>query len=150
MIYRFLTRPITLIFLLLIAGCSQDQPATGVLPSEAKGKIALVNYWAEWCKPCREEISELNKLATQRAGEVLVYGVNFDGVTGEELTAVEKRMGVQFPTLAKDPGPALGLSPPNVLPVTLILGEDGTLLDKLVGEQTLESLEKRISQVNAK
>jgi thiol-disulfide isomerase/thioredoxin len=147
MIYRLLIASVALIFGLLVAGCSQDQPATGVLPAEAKGKIALVNYWAEWCKPCREEIPELNKLATQRAGEVLVYGVNFDGVTGENLSAVEKRMGVQFPTLAQDPGPALGLSPPNVLPVTLILGSDGTLLDKLVGEQTLESLEQRINQV---
>ena len=42
-----------------------------------KGKWVYINYWAEWCKPCAEEIPELNKFAAATPS-VLVLSVNFD------------------------------------------------------------------------
>jgi len=135
---------------LFLLGCADKQQGSSILPAEAAGKLVLVNYWAEWCTPCRKEIPELNELARKNPDEVLVYGVNYDGLTGDELAAVEGRMGVEFLTLSKDPGPALGLGPPAVLPVTLIIGRNGELLDQLEGEQTLESLEARIKQVESR
>ena len=135
------------VFALFVAGCTDKQPVSaGILPAESAGKLVLVNYWAEWCKPCRDEIPELNKLARQNPDDIRVYGVNFDGLTGAELAAVEQRMGVEFPTLDTDPGPVFGLRPPSMLPVTLVIGRSGELLNQLKGEQTLESLEASLKE----
>ena len=45
----------------------------------------IINYWATWCAPCRDEIPELNELAHELSESLLVIGVNFDQVMGEEL-----------------------------------------------------------------
>ena len=48
----------------------------------------IVNYWAEWCAPCRKEIPELNELNDfqMKDGNVIkVYGVNFDLLGREDL-----------------------------------------------------------------
>ena len=48
----------------------------------------VINYWAEWCAPCREEIPEFNALyhASAANGPVVV-GVNYDGLKGADLRA---------------------------------------------------------------
>ena len=99
----------------------------------------MINYWAEWCKPCIKEIPELNLLA-QEYPKIKVLGVNFDGASGDELERQVEQLGISFPTLATDPSAELGTSRPMVIPTTLILAPDGTLKDTLVGPQTLESL----------
>jgi thiol-disulfide isomerase/thioredoxin len=105
----------------------------------------VVNYWAEWCKPCIKEIPELNELA-QANPELRVFGVNYDGFTGEELAQQVQKLGIEFPLLAEDPATRLGTARPVVLPTTLILTPDGELAATLVGPQTLESLLAAIEQ----
>jgi thiol-disulfide isomerase/thioredoxin len=130
-----------------LAGCSPAQPELayarggGASFEQLQGQWLLINYWAEWCAPCRKEIPELNELHEQ--GEdygVVVLGVNFDGLRGQELLTVMDRMDVQFPVLVEDPRGRWELPPPSVLPSTLVIDPDGNLHDVLVGPQTLESL----------
>jgi thiol-disulfide isomerase/thioredoxin len=125
---------------LFLAACG-GKSATSGQPSLAsvQGHWAVINYWAEWCKPCIKEIPELNLLA-QEYPKIKVLGVNFDGASGDELERQVEQLGISFPTLATDPSAELGTSRPMVLPTTLILAPDGTLKDTLVGPQTLESL----------
>ena len=74
---------------LLVSGCSDDwgvdQHARKVTAGELEGQWLLINYWAEWCGPCRKEIPELNRLAQHPQAAVQVLGVNYDGVQGEAL-----------------------------------------------------------------
>ncbi len=64
----------------------------------------MLNYWAEWCGPCRTEIPELNVLAEQLKGKKIgVFGVNFDNVQGEELKSASEKLGIAFTVLAQDP-----------------------------------------------
>ena len=116
----------------LLSGCERSDP----LASDSEW--VFVNYWAKWCKPCIEEIPELNGLDSRDGYRVL--GVNFDGVTGEELASQEEALGVAFPTLTEDPGPRFSLERPEVLPRTLVLAPGGKLHRVLVGPQTAESL----------
>lgn len=103
------------------------------------GHWVLVNYWAQWCEPCRAEIPELNALARARAADVAVYGVNFDGVGGPQLQAQVRQMHIEFPVLVADPGAALGVAPPEVLPTTVLIDPNGGIR-VLVGPQTLNGL----------
>ena len=111
----------------------------GLQLDELRGQWVLINYWAQWCKPCIKEIPELNAL-NRDYPQVTVLGVNYDGATGQELDAQLDKLGVDFTTLAQDPAAQLGVPRPAVLPTTLVLGPDGTLRQTLVGPQTLESL----------
>ncbi len=110
------------------------------------GRWLVVNYWAEWCKPCIKEIPELNALDA-RYPQVAVLGVNFDGETGETLARQIDQLGIAFPVLEEEPSAVLGVKLPSVLPATFIFDPDGNLVHSLVGPQTLESLAAATGQV---
>jgi thiol-disulfide isomerase/thioredoxin len=140
-------RLLSVVLLLATAACAgPEQELTfarggGATWEEMRGQWLLINYWAEWCAPCRKEIPELNELHEQ--GEelgVVVLGVNFDGLRGDGLLSVMDRMDVQFPVLLDDPRARWDLPAPSVLPSTLVIDPEGNLHDVLVGPQTLESL----------
>ena len=128
-----------LVFLtgLALLGCSSE-PA-GLVPS----KWNIVNYWAIWCKPCREEIPELNQL--NQIENVVVLGVNFDGKGGEALISDAGDLGITF-DIIDDPAAYLNISRPSVLPTTLVLSPEGTLVATLLGPQTAESIMAHIDQ----
>lgn len=117
--------------LALLAACTSD-------PLPRPGSWRIVNYWAVWCTPCREEIPELNTLHVYN--NVNVLGVNYDGKQGDELQAQADTLGIKFALLANDPSQDLGTSRPQVLPTTLIVAPDGRLLKTLVGPQTAHAL----------
>lgn len=133
-------------------GCGeQGDPDQGPKTLEDySGYIVFVNYWAEWCTPCRREIPALNEFQDSHPAQVRVVGVNFDGVTGEALAVQEQQLGIRFPTLDRDPRSQLGLAPPQGLPETLVFNPGGELVLSLAGEQTLgtlqEALEKAIER----
>ncbi len=135
-------RPTVLVtLLLLLAGC-QPSAVTGdnaALLQSLRGQWVVINYWAKWCKPCIEEIPELNEL-DHKHSDITVLGVNYDGATGEDLAAQLRDLKVDFPTLEEDPAELLGQPRPVVLPTTFIINPEGELVHSLVGPQTLESL----------
>lgn len=139
-----------LAFCLVLAGCersggSGESPGLDAFP----GKVVFINYWAEWCAPCREEIPALNQFQQRYADQVQVLGVNFDGAQSEELRRQEEALGVAFPTLDSDPRIDLGVPPPQGLPETLVLDKRGRLAQRLTGPQELEDLEQVLEQVQS-
>lgn len=133
-----------LITLLVLAACEPRQP--GSAESPADDRWLVVNYWAEWCKPCREEIPELNRLATELPDRVAVQGVNYDGLTGSEHDASAKLMGIEFPSSGEDPATQLNLERPQVLPTTYLIAPGGQLAHTLLGPQTYEGLLELLNQ----
>ena len=130
---------LALVFLsgLLLLGCSSER--TSIVPSQWK----VINYWAIWCKPCREEIPELNQL--NQIENVIVLGVNFDGKVGEALVSDADELGIAF-DIIDDPASSLSISYPSVLPTTLVFSPEGTLVATLVGPQTSESIMAHIDR----
>ena len=112
-------------------GCSSEP--TGIVPNHWN----VINYWAIWCKPCREEIPELNQL--NQIENVVVLGVNFDGKVGEALVSDAGDLGIAF-DIIDDPAASLNIARPSVLPTTLVLSPEGLLVVTLVGPQTAESI----------
>ncbi|NNC54661.1 MAG: TlpA family protein disulfide reductase, partial [Pseudomonadales bacterium] len=108
------------------------------------GRWVLINYWAEWCGPCIEEIPELNALQAAHSEKLAVLAVNFDRIEGDALRELAQRMGIEFQLLEQDPADALRLSRPSALPATYLFEPDGSLAAVLVGPQTAEMLLSRI------
>jgi len=142
---RFLS---TVFLALALAGCSADDGAAsnaaGGLDS-LRGQWVVINYWARWCKPCIEEIPELNELNASR-DDVTVLGVNYDGEQGEELARQVSELDIQFDIMPQDPSAELGVPRPVVLPTTRILNPQGEIIATLMGPQTLESLSQAIAE----
>ena len=106
----------------------------------------VLNFWAEWCEPCRAEVPELNALAS--TGQVRVLGVDFDGSQDEALVNKAKALDIRFPVLRESPLAALGVSPPQVLPATFIISPGGTVIAKLFGPQTRQGLEAELTTLD--
>ena len=133
---------------LSLVGCSSEPSfrvadGSSIRFSDLHGEWVVLNYWAEWCAPCREEIPELNELrqqGSQRGVEIRVLGVNYDGLEGAELNAVMQRMEIQFPVLVDDPRENFRIGRAEVLPMTVVIEPNGTVQAVLAGPQTAESL----------
>jgi thiol-disulfide isomerase/thioredoxin len=137
---------------LILAGCSDDagvdQHGQKVAAERLEGQWLVINYWAEWCAPCRTEIPELNAFAEQQEGKgVKVLGVNFDGLQGEELGQAVQKMGIQFTVLAEDPSQRYDLPRSEALPVTYIIDAQGKLRERLLGEQNAAGLTARLDEL---
>ncbi|WP_412537381.1 TlpA family protein disulfide reductase [Marinobacter sp. MIT932201] len=130
------------LLVLALAGCEKIEleraEGTRLNWDNLRGQWVLVNYWAEWCKPCLEEIPELNEL--DKAPDITVLGVNFDGVQGDALVELGERMGIEFTMLADDPGPGFGWKMPVALPATFLVNPGGDLVETRFGPQTEEEL----------
>ena len=94
-------------------------------PDEWQGKVLVVNFWATWCAPCREEIPLLIDLERRRPG-VRVIGIALD--TADAVRAFAGELGIGYPILLDDArgstmrryGNRIG-----ALPFTVVAGRDG-------------------------
>jgi len=106
-----------------------------------RGRWVFINYWAEWCAPCRYEIPQLNAFRQAMvAKDALVVGVNFDGIDGASLRALTQRMKIEFPVMTTDPRARFGYELPGVLPTTVVIDPGGAVAATLVGPQTEATL----------
>ncbi|MCQ4294558.1 TlpA family protein disulfide reductase [Pseudomonas stutzeri] len=128
---------------LVLSACEKewgvDQHGREITATQLQGQWLLINYWAEWCGPCRTEIPELNALAEAEPG-LEVLGVNFDELRGEELAQAAEALGIRFRVLSDDPAERLQLPRSQVLPVTYLVDDKGVVRERLVGEQTADGI----------
>lgn len=138
---RRLAAALTILGALMLGGCGNDygidQNGQKVASERLDKQWVVLNYWAEWCGPCRTEIPELNHLAEElKSKNVGVFGVNFDNVQGEELKSASEKLGIKFTVLAQDPAELFDLPRSEALPVTYIIDNKGKVREQLLGEQT--------------
>ncbi len=135
---------VVIICLAVLSACSKPDYHTAAGDSgrfaEARGKWLLINYWAEWCKPCIEEMGELQRFQNENRERALLLTVNYDGAQGEALQQQIAKLGIALPVLLEDPAPLLGFQRPVALPTTFVLDPDGKLHTTLQGPQTAASL----------
>ena len=116
--------------------------------SEDKGSWRLVNYWSEWCSPCRKEIPMLNALREElESSGVRLVGVNFDDDPRDVTLSIASALGIRFPTLTREQVEEYGMPAPSVMPTTYVVSPDNEVADTLIGLQSREQIVERLSRL---
>ena len=109
-----------------------------------KGKWVLINYWASWCQPCLEEISELNRFYKKSKDKVALFAVNYDMLPLSNQLALIRKYKIYYPSLQSDPGPQLRLGNIRGVPATFVFNPEGKFSGTLYGGQTSKNLERML------
>jgi thiol-disulfide isomerase/thioredoxin len=100
-----------------------------------RGRVVLLNIWATWCLPCREEMAALDKLQAELGGkDFQVVAVNIDRGGGDKPKNFLAETGATHLSLYTDPTGKLFAALKAVgMPTTLLLDRDGHEIGRLIG-----------------
>ncbi|HHI77446.1 MAG TPA: TlpA family protein disulfide reductase [Gammaproteobacteria bacterium] len=110
--------------------------------SDYRGRWVLVNYWATWCPPCREELPELDSLYESDKDRVVVLGVNMEAISRERLREFVEEQFLTFPILVAGPQPRREqlLGPITGLPTSYLITPEGKMVARQVGPLTADAI----------
>ena len=100
-----------------------------------RGKVVLLNLWATWCGPCRDEMPALDRLQAELGGEDFeVVAVNIDKGGPDKAVAFLKEIGVAKLALYLDPSSKIFNAIRAVgMPTTLLIDRNGKEIGRLIG-----------------
>jgi thiol-disulfide isomerase/thioredoxin len=128
-----------------VAGTSLD--GGRVTPSHYRGKVVVVNFWASWCGPCRQEQPGLQALweGYQGDADVQLLGINFrdDQAAAREYL---REFAVTYPSVTDD-GPVADAFGIPYLPATVIVDRSGDMRYRLLGAQPEERVREYIVEL---
>ncbi|PVV10611.1 MAG: thiol-disulfide oxidoreductase [gamma proteobacterium symbiont of Ctena orbiculata] len=110
--------------------------------SDYRGKWVLVNYWATWCPPCREELPELEVFHNNHKDtDAVVLGVAMERIEKPRLKAFVDEQFLSYPILIAEPAARTELGRVPGLPTSFLVNPEGELVARQVGPLTMEDIE---------
>ena len=110
--------------------------------SDFRGKVVLVNIWATWCPPCRDEMPSMQKLYDRFKGEHLeILAVSIDAEGQKAVDPFMRKMNLTFPALLDPKGMIQGLYRITGVPESFIVDREGILVNKIIGPMDWSSPE---------
>jgi thiol-disulfide isomerase/thioredoxin len=98
------------------------------------GKVVLVNFWATWCPPCREEIPALIHLQDQYKDRLQIIGVSMDDEDdAENVAKFAKQAGINYPIVMASHDMIAEYGGVPALPTSFVVNTDGGVVQKHVG-----------------
>jgi peroxiredoxin len=115
--------------------------------SDLRGKVVIVNFWASWCAPCRQEMPEFVRLYRENEGKGLeIVAVDLQEAETQVQGFVDE-LGMRFPVVFDRTGEVARTYRVRQLPVTLILDRDGVIRATKYGPVTPDFLETELGKV---
>jgi cytochrome c biogenesis protein CcmG, thiol:disulfide interchange protein DsbE len=134
-------RPVPDTNLPAVAGLERDgKPLPGIAASDFKGAVSVVNVWASWCVPCRDEAPLLMQLAEDR--RIRIIGINYKDQP-ENARRFLGRFGNPFSAAGADENGRASIEwGVYGVPETFIVGGDGKIAFKLIGGINPDNIER--------
>lgn len=107
----------------------------------------VVNYFAEWCAPCLEEVPELNEFSSRY--DIPLFAISYDEEPDAKMQSIAKKYQMQFPIISAEPEPTMPFDKPAVLPGTFILDDKGKVRKVIKGKITHQSLYAAIKKLQS-
>lgn len=109
--------------------------------SSFRGKPLLINVWASWCGPCREEMGSIERLSRRYGGKAFnVVGISTDDDQAAAAKFV-KASGVSFPNYIDRNLVLENMLGANRLPLTVLVDGEGRVIKKIAGSRDWDSPE---------
>ena len=101
--------------------------------ADYRDKVILVNFWATWCPPCREEIPDLVELQNKYKDQLQIIGISQDAGDADAVARFAAAHGMNYPVVMTTP--EIERLFPNVyaLPTSFLIDRDGRIAQKHVG-----------------
>ena len=125
----------------------KNQLNAPVKMADFKGKVAIVNFWATWCGPCKKEIPDFVKLYDQYKDKGLVIvGISIDD-SPEQLQAFMREFKMNYPVVQMRPEVEDAWGPFYGYPTSFIVARDGSICTKHIGPATYAQFEAEIKSL---
>lgn len=126
---------------------ARDLSGNVVSTAALKGKVVLLNFWATWCGPCREEIPEMIKLQAQYKDTLEVIGASEDEAPPEQVANFAKKAGINYPVIMSSAQLEREYGGVAALPTTFVINADGRVVQKNVGVYPLDFYDMEVRSV---
>jgi peroxiredoxin len=119
--------------------------------SDYRGKVVLLDFWATWCAPCKQEIPRFIEWQRKYGGQGLqVIGISMDD-TADPVRKYARTIGINYPVALADEKVVARYGGILGVPVNFVIARDGGIVSKHVGETDLVKLEQELtSQLSLK
>jgi len=132
-----------------LPGVERDgKPTPGVSNATFQGAVTLVNVWASWCVPCRDEVPFLEQLSKDK--RIQLVGINYKDAP-DDARRFLNRFGNPFMANGRDASGRTSIDwGVYGVPETYLIGRDGRIAYKLVGPVTADNLVRTLEPEIAK
>jgi peroxiredoxin len=149
--------------LVLFAGCSKEEQKKGALKAPAfsllsydgqkthrledyKGKVLILDFWATWCPPCKQEIPHFNDLyAAHKEDGLEILGVSVDqggpAVVQNYMKGSPASIVPKYPVVMVNQEAVIAYGPISSIPVTFVVDRKGNVQQRFVGYQDKQVFE---------
>lgn len=121
-------------------------------PELLDGKVVMVNFWATWCAPCKEEVPALTAAYKKYADKgfvLLGVLVDSDAVTDEQLASFARQYNLDYPVVRIDQDIFSAFAEPGALPTTFVYDRTGMLRHKKLGMLSHAEIERVLDKLFA-
>lgn len=116
--------------------------------SDFKGKVVVVDLWATWCAPCKEEIPGYISLVKKYGAEGLVIvGISMDQAGPDVVKAFVAKNAMNYPVLMMEEAAMAAFGDVEAIPTTFLIDRMGQVRDRKVGAEPTAEYEKKILAV---
>lgn len=115
-----------------------------VSTADWKGKVVILNFWATWCPPCREEIPELVQLQAKYKDKLEIVGVSEDDDDLEKVEKFAQQHGMNYPIVMATPELIADYGGVPALPTSFLIDPQGRVMQKHTGLYEYEVYEREV------
>ncbi len=114
--------------------------------SDYRGKPVVVNFWASWCNPCRDEFPRFRDALVAHPGKFVMLGIDYKDITSDARKFVKSQRAT-WPILDDSANAVSGAYGIRAVPQTFFITRDGTIAQRFYSEPTSGEFAAALAQI---